>query len=490
MKEIFKFIPKILINKINFKFEKDIKVIEGFLSYYNYAIKVLNILIIKLVVNVEQILNIRNLIICFIFSLNKFRFELIKIIVLFKKFLFGYTTPTNLNYFWNTGSLLLLFLVIQIITGIFLACWYIPHVDFAFDSIENIMREVRYGWLLRYCHANGASFFFGIMFIHILKNIYYGSYLYPRQAVWYTGVIIYILSMGTAFLGYILPWGQMSYWAATVITSLLSAIPVIGDKVLLFVWGSLSVSQPTLSRVFALHFILPFVIAALVIVHLTLLHQVGSNNPTGVKSKDLTSFFPNYFSKDLLGIIVVLFIFSYFIFFDPNVLLHPDNYIKANPEVTPAHIVPEWYFLLFYGILRSIPSKVGGILLVAMALTSLFIFPIISKPLLRSNRYKPYHAKVFWYFVVDCCLLSWTACNEIVTPFYEIGQCCTVFFFLFFFILNPICDFYEKLMYKYSKLDSTAHKTQLLETKSLANMTDYSYNAKAFKDNKQINFDL
>jgi ubiquinol-cytochrome c reductase cytochrome b subunit len=474
------------------------KKLESFFATWLNTIMV--IVLIKIQLQVGSIINtvienlrkvklvliclINSLIISFIFNLNQIRFKVINIIILAKKFLFSYTTPSNLNYFWNTGSLLLLFLVIQIVTGVLLACWYIPHVDYAFDSIENIMREVRYGWLLRYCHANGASFFFGIMFIHILKNIYYGSYLYPRQAVWYTGVIIYILSMGTAFLGYILPWGQMSYWAATVITSLLSAVPVIGDKILLFVWGSLSVSQPTLSRVFALHFILPFVIAALVVIHLTLLHQVGSNNPTGVKSKDLTSFFPNYFSKDLLGIIVVLFIFAYFVFFDPNVLLHPDNYIKANPEVTPAHIVPEWYFLLFYGILRSIPSKVGGIILVILALTSLFIFPIISRPLLRSNRYKPYHARLFWFFVVDCFLLSWTACNEIVTPFYEIGQCCTVFFFLFFFVFNPLCDFYEKLMYKYSKLDALEHKKVLLEEKRLNNIEDLSIKASNLNDKK------
>lgn len=408
----------------------------------------------------------------------KLRKIVIKLSIFIKKYLLGYTTPANLNYFWNSGSLLLLFLIIQIISGILLACWYIPHIEFAFDSIEYIMREVRYGWLLRYTHANGASFFFGIMFIHILKNIFYGSYLYPRQAVWYTGVILYILSMGTAFLGYILPWGQMSYWAATVITSLLSAVPVIGDKVLLFVWGSLSVSQPTLSRVFALHFILPFVIAALAIIHLTLLHQVGSNNPTGVKSKDLTSFFPNYFSKDLLGIIFVLFIFSIFIFFLPNYLLHPDNYIKANPEVTPAHIVPEWYFLLFYGILRSIPSKVGGIILVALALSCLFIFPLISKPLIRSNRYKPLHANLFWFFVIDCILLSWTACNDIVTPYYEIGQACTIFFFLFFIIFNPLCDFYDKLMYTTTKNISKLNLNELLNIKLKKSIIDKSFKIK------------
>lgn len=418
----------------------------------------------KIKILLDVVLSIRNLI--------------VKLSIFIKKYLLGYMTPSNLNYFWNTGSLLLLFLVIQIVSGVLLACWYIPHVDFAFDSVEYIMREVRYGWLLRYTHANGASFFFGVMFVHILKNIFYGSYLYPRQAVWYTGVILYILSMGTAFFGYILPWGQMSYWAATVITSLISAVPFIGDKVLLFVWGSISVSQPTLSRIFAIHFILPFVIAALAVVHLTLLHQVGSNNPTGVKSKDLTSFFPNYFSKDLLGIIVVLFIFAIFVFFLPNYLLHPDNYIKANPEVTPAHIVPEWYFLLFYGILRSIPSKVGGIILVALAFTCLFVFPLTSKPLIRSNRYKPLHAHLFWFFLIDCVLLSWTACNDIVTPYYEIGQACTIFYFLFFLILNPICDIYDRLMYKISGRMAKDLFKENLDKKKELNVNDLSFKNK------------
>jgi ubiquinol-cytochrome c reductase cytochrome b subunit len=461
----------------------------NFTNLYKIALTVLNS--VSNIINVSTVKNIfNNINLLVVYILNivlNIRSFIVKFAVFIKKFLLGYMTPSNLNYFWNTGSLLLLFLVIQIVTGVLLACWYIPHVDFAFDSIEYIMREVRYGWLLRYTHANGASFFFGVMFIHILKNIFYGSYLYPRQAVWYTGVILYILSMGTAFLGYILPWGQMSYWAATVITSLLSAVPVIGDKILLFVWGSLSVSQPTLSRVFALHFILPFVITALAIIHLTLLHQVGSNNPTGVKSKDLTSFFPNYFSKDLLGIIVVLFIFAIFVFFLPNYLLHPDNYIKANPEVTPAHIVPEWYFLLFYGILRSIPSKVGGIILVALALTCLFIFPLTSKPLIRSNRYKPYHAHLFWFFVIDCILLSWTACNDIVTPYYEIGQFCTIFFFLFFVVLNPLCDSYDKLMYKISGQMSNLSIIELENLKKEYNTNDCSFRANINNSNNSSN---
>jgi ubiquinol-cytochrome c reductase cytochrome b subunit len=409
-------------------------------------------------------------------KLLKFYSLFLNLIIVLKVNLFGYRAPGNLNYFWNTGSLILFFLFIQIFTGVILACWYMPTINEAFDSIEYIMREVRYGWLVRYTHSNGASFFFLMLFIHILKNIYYGSYLYPRQHVWYTGVVLYLLAMGTAFFGYILPWGQMSYWAATVITSLLSAIPVIGDKLLLFVWGSLSVSQPTLSRIFALHFILPFVIAAIAIVHLTLLHQVGSNNPTGIKSKDLVGFFPNYFSKDLLGIIFILFIFAYFVFFDPNYLSHPDNYIKANPEVTPKHIVPEWYFLLYYGILRSIPSKIFGIILVALAFVCIFILPNISKPLTRSNRYKPFHQYIFWFFVINCILLSWTASNAIETPYYEIGQTCTIFFFLFFLILNPFFDFYDKIMaFIITKKTNKILENDLLRTKKEKNIEDKSY---------------
>jgi len=264
---------------------------------------------------------------------------------------------------------------VQIISGIFLSFWYIPSINDAFLSIEYIMRDVNYGWLIRYIHANGASLFFVTIYLHMLRGIYYSSFSYPRNKVWISGSIIFVILMGTAFFGYILPWGQMSYWAATVITSLLSAIPLIGDFLLTFIWGSLSVDQPTLSRIFSLHFIFPFILTGLIIIHILLLHDVGSGNPSGVKSYDNITFYPYFIIKDVLGILIILFVFSILIFFLPNLLLHPDNYIMANAEVTPMHIVPEWYFLLFYGILRSIPNKIAGILVLILSLYYIIFLP-------------------------------------------------------------------------------------------------------------------
>ena len=269
-----------------------------------------------------------------------------------------YPTPINLNYAWSFGSVAGICLVIQIITGIFLAMHYVPHISLAFDSVEHIMRDVNYGWLIRYCHANGASVFFIVVYLHIFRGLYYGSYMHPRGWLWASGVLIFILMMATAFMGYVLPWGQMSFWGATVITNLFSAVPVYGPLIVEWLWGGFSVDQATLNRFYSLHYLLPFIIAAVTVLHLCLLHKYGSNNPLGINT-DITSvpFYPYFYVKDFFSFWVFLFGYLTLVFFVPNMLGHPDNYIPANPMVTPAHIVPEWYFLPFYAILRSIPIE-------------------------------------------------------------------------------------------------------------------------------------
>jgi len=346
--------------------------------------------------------------------------------------LLKYRTPINLSYMWNFGSIAAYALFIQIVTGFMMALWYIPSVDQAFDSVEYIMREVNYGWFFRYTHANGASIFFLAVYIHMARGIYYGSYTYPREWVWYTGFVIFMLMVVTAFFGYVLPWGQMSYWAATVITSLISTLPIIGNDLLTFVWGGISVDQPTLTRIYGFHFLLPFVIAGLVVLHLALLHQHGSNNPIGVVSKDSTTFHPYYTIKDTLGIWVVNILLIALVCFYPNMLSHPDNYIPANPEVTPLHIVPEWYFLPFYAILRSVPNKAGGILLLMLALALLALFPLISRPPIRSGAFRPLFQVLFWFFAADCVLLGWSGGNPVAPPYYQICQIGTFFYFAFF----------------------------------------------------------
>src|SRR3990167_4842275 len=293
-----------------------------------------------------------------------------------------YPTPINLNYFYGFGSLAGIMLVVQILTGIFLAMHYTPHIDLAFNSVEHIMRDVNNGWLIRYTHANGASFFFIVVYVHIFRGLYYGSYITPREGLWCSGVVIFILMMATAFMGYVLPWGQMSFWGATVITNLFSAIPLIGESIVTWLWGGFSVDNPTLNRFFALHYLLPFILVALVILHLVALHRHGSNNPTGVEvktPKDTIPFHPYYTIKDFVGFGVYFIIFAGFIFFAPNYLGHPDNYIEANPMVTPPHIVPEWYFLPFYAILRSVPNKLVGVIAMFSAIGVLFALPWLDK---------------------------------------------------------------------------------------------------------------
>ena len=300
-----------------------------------------------------------------------------------------YPTPLNLNYMWSFGSAAGICLVIQIVTGIFLAMHYTPHIDYAFSSIEHIMRDVNNGWLIRYLHANGASIFFIVVYCHIFRGLYYGSYTKPRGLLWGSGVVIFILMMATAFMGYVLPWGQMSFWGVTVITNLFSAIPFIGKSIVEWLWGGFSVDNATLNRFFSLHYLLPFLIAGMTIVHLALLHQHGSNNPLGVDTKvNKIPFYPYFYVKDLLSFFFLLWLFSLFVFFHPNAMGHPDNYIPADSLQTPAHIVPEWYFLPFYAILRAIPHKVGGVVFMGGSLVILFLLPLIHFSKIRSATFR------------------------------------------------------------------------------------------------------
>ena len=310
----------------------------------------------------------------------------------------SYKPPISLNYFWNFGILALLCLMIQLITGIFLAMHYVASPEDAFNSIEHIMRDINYGWLIRYLHANGASMFFLVVYVHIFRGLYYGSYMFPRQMLWVTGVIILLIMILTAFMGYVLPWGQMSFWAATVITNLASAVPFIGDYIVYWLWGGFSVGGPTLNRFFSFHYLMPFVLIALVISHILILHEVKSNNPIGINSPDYIQFTPYYTIKDLFGAVTFWLFFAIFLYYSPNYLGHTDNYIKANPMVTPAHIVPEWYFLPFYAILRSVPNKLGGVLLLLLSIFVLLALPFYTKSKIRSAAFRLIYKIFFWIF--------------------------------------------------------------------------------------------
>lgn len=364
-----------------------------------------------------------------------------------------YPTPTNLSYHYGFGSLAGVMLVVQILTGIFLAMHYTPHVDYAFASVEHIMRDVKNGWLIRYAHANGASFFFIVVYIHIFRGLYFGSYMYPRQLLWCSGVVIFLLMMATAFMGYVLPWGQMSFWGATVITNLFSAIPFVGQNIVEWLWGGFTVDNPTLNRFFSLHYFLPFIIAGLSLVHLILLHQSGSTNPVGVEVKsDFLPFYPYFYVKDLLGFFGLLIVFLFYVYYYPNDLGHPDNYIMADSIKTPPHIVPEWYFLPFYAILRSIESKLGGVVTMFASIIVLLFLPFINTSEVRSTAFRPIYAIFYWMVVADFILLGWVGQKAVDTPFFEIGRLATLFYFVFFLVLVPLSGILEKaLIYKKTK---------------------------------------
>jgi ubiquinol-cytochrome c reductase cytochrome b subunit len=347
-----------------------------------------------------------------------------------------YPTPSNLNYLWNFGIFAFVALMIQIITGIILVMHYTPNVDYAFASLEHIMRDVNYGWLLRYCHANGASIFFIVVYCHIFRGLFYGSYLFTRELLWCSGVIIFLLMIITAFLGYILPWGQMSLWGATVITNLASTIPVIGDTIVLWLWGGFSVDNPTLNKFFSLHYLLPFVILALVFIHVFLLHNYGSSNPLGLDyTVDTTVFTPYYLIKDFFSVLIFFIFFGIIIFFITNTLCHTYNYITANTDVTPEHIVPEWYFLPFYAILRAIPDKAFGVIALLASIVMLFLLPFLHKSHIRSAAFKPIY-KFFVVLFFSCCvLLAYLGAQPIEPPFIQLSQLATICYFVFFFLI-------------------------------------------------------
>jgi len=357
-----------------------------------------------------------------------------------------YVAPRNLNYFWNFGALAGIMLVILIATGIFLAMAYTPHVDHAFDSVERIMRDVNSGWLLRYIHANGASFFFIAIYIHIFRGLYYGSYKAPREVLWWLGIILLICMMAAAFTGYVLPWGQMSFWAATVITNLFTAIPVIGDSITSWLWGGFSVDNPTLNRFFALHFLFPFAIVGVVVLHIWALHIPGSNNPLGIDASgpnDKVPFHPYYTVKDVFGLGVFLLIFFAIVFWAPNFLGHPDNYIQADPLVTPSHIVPEWYFLMLYAILRAIPDKLLGVIAMFGAVFVLFILPWLDTSRIRSGTFRPVFKIFFWILVADCILLTYCGAALPEGMPLLLSRIGTFWYFFHFLFILPVIGWIE-----------------------------------------------
>jgi ubiquinol-cytochrome c reductase cytochrome b/c1 subunit len=352
-----------------------------------------------------------------------------------------YPIPRNLNYWWTFGGILAFMLAVQIVTGIVLAMHYTPHVDFAFDSVEHIMRDVNYGWLLRYLHANGASMFFLAAYIHMFRGMYYGSYKEPREVLWILGVILLLLMIMTGFMGYVLPWGQMSFWAATVITNLFSAIPIVGESIVTWLWGGYAVGNPTLNRFYSLHYLLPFVIVGVVVLHIWALHVVGQNNPTGIEpqsEKDTVAFTPYASIKDAFLLSVFLLLFAWFVFYVPNFLGHSDNYIPANPAVTPTHIVPEWYYLPFYAILRAIPNKLMGVAALGASIVILAFLPWLDTSPVRSARYRPIYRQFFWVFVVVCVGLGWLGSKPAEGVYVIFARIFTAYYFLYFLVILPL----------------------------------------------------
>nr|QWC54304.1 cytochrome b [Jebusaea hammerschmidtii] len=355
-------------------------------------------------------------------------------------------TPSNISTMWNFGSLLGLCLMIQIITGLFLAMHYCPNVDTAFNSVAHICRNVNYGWLIRTLHTNGASFFFICIYIHMGRGIYYSSY--NLMSTWMTGVTIFFVIMGTAFLGYVLPWGQMSFWGATVITNLLSAVPYLGTTIVQWVWGGFAVDNATLTRFFSFHFILPFIVAALVMVHLLFLHQTGSNNPLGTNSNiDKIPFHPYFTYKDFMGFMITLFLLMLLTLSNPYLLSDPDNFTPANPLVTPVHIQPEWYFLFAYAILRSIPNKLGGVIALVSSIAILYILPFINKKKIMSTQFYPMNKIMFWALFSSIILLTWIGARPVEEPYILTGQILTTIYFITYFTMPLMSKMWDNLIF-------------------------------------------
>ncbi|MCC4242848.1 cytochrome b [Stappia indica] len=358
-----------------------------------------------------------------------------------------FPTPKNLNYWWTFGGILFFVLIAQIVTGIVLVMHYTPNTAMAFASVEHIMRDVNFGWLLRYLHANGASMFFIAVFIHMFRGMYYGSYKAPREISWILGVVIFLIMMATAFMGYVLPWGQMSFWGATVITNLFSALPLVGEPIVNWLWGGFAVDNPTLNRFFSLHYLLPFMIFGVVLLHVWAFHTTGNNNPTGINPKtkqDTIPFHPYYTIKDLFAIVVFMILFAYFVFYIPNFLGHADNYIEANPLVTPAHIVPEWYFLPFYAILRAVPDKLGGVILMFGSIAVMFVLPWLDTSKVRSGTYRPLFKQFFWIFAAVCVGLGYLGAMPAEGGYVIAARILTAYYFAHFLIILPLLGFLEK----------------------------------------------
>jgi len=361
-----------------------------------------------------------------------------------------YPTPKNLNYWWTFGGILTFCLITQIVTGLTLAMHYIAHADMAFESVEHIMRDVNYGWLIRYIHANGASMFFLAVYIHIFRSLFYGSYKSPREIIWILGIIIYLLMMAAAFMGYVLPWGQMSFWGATVITNLFSAIPLVGEGIVTWLWGGYSVDNPTLTRFFTLHYLIPFLILGLVVLHIWALHVPGNNNPVGIDikkpSKDTVPFHPYIVIKDGFALLMFMIVFAFFVFYTPNILGHADNYIEADPLVTPAHIVPEWYLLPFYAILRSVPDKLLGVVAMLSAILILAALPWLDTSKIRSAVFRPLYKQFYWILVADVLILGYVGAMPAEGLYLLIARVATAYYFLHFLVILPVLGFKEKTL--------------------------------------------
>ncbi|MDE2333193.1 MAG: cytochrome b/b6 [Rhodospirillales bacterium] len=358
-----------------------------------------------------------------------------------------FPTPKNFNYFWNFGALASVQLIVMIATGVLLAMHYVPNAHMAYGSVQSIMRDVNYGWLLRYIHANGATMFFIVVYVHIFRGIYYGSYKNPRELLWMLGVVILLLMMATAFMGYVLPWGQMSFWGATVITNLFSAIPVVGNHITTWLWGGFAVGNPTLNRFFALHYLLPFVLLAVIGLHVAALHVTGSNNPLGIEVKgpqDTVPFHPYYTVKDSVGLCVFFLIYAAVVFFAPRFFMAPDNFIPANPLQTPPEIVPEWYFLPFYAILRSVPNKLGGVVLMFSSILVLFILPWLDTSKVRSARFRPMYRPFIFLLVIALVVLGEVGAHKPEGNWVLIGRLATTYYFLHFLVILPILGKIEK----------------------------------------------
>jgi ubiquinol-cytochrome c reductase cytochrome b/c1 subunit len=359
----------------------------------------------------------------------------------------SYPVPRNLNYLWSFGAILTFMLGAQIATGVVLAMHYIPEASMAFNSVEHIMRDVNYGWMLRYLHSNGASMFFLAVYVHIFRSMYYGSYKEPREILWILGVIIFLLMIMTAFMGYVLPWGQMSFWAATVITNLFTAIPLVGNTIAMWLWGGFAVDSPTLTRFFALHYLLAFVIVGVVVLHIWALHTVGQNNPLGINMKsneDTVPFSPHATVKDLFGTVLFLILFAWVAFFLPNFLSPPDNYIPANPLQTPSHIVPDWYLLPFYAILRSIPDKLLGVIALFGSLAVLVFLPWLDTSRVRSAMFRPLYRQFFWIFVLVTLGLGYLGSQPPEGGFVVASRILSAYYFAHFLIILPLLGLIEK----------------------------------------------